>query len=1037
MLSVQRYSRERHLAKLDVSSVIFTPDSGEGGDENEREEEKDDEAEQSNEEQHVKEKKEAKDSLALATTMDVRAVVAEEVGSLRYTLEQVEHSAVQREQVRNASIAQAIASLDGGIRALRRVMETRNQLEGAAPFTLVSELEVMKEKLKQEEMEKAELELKLKIAEESFEAMKRGGERARREADEALHKGMLLRHQVASLEGRVARLDELTERLERAEKRNDELREMVVGEAREKEDLRNRAGDAERKVVRVENIVSLLRERLKSFVRPREEDGETDLGETDTEKEQRFLERRLRRSQSFGAGSLLYRELLGKDSEEKVGKEWPESPLDRNREEKRRRAQLEGLPPDGGFGGPDEFADGAGEQERIEKAGEELRSLPSTGVDTIFSFSRGEFDESNVPTKNVVQQKMETDTLLPELAERDKTDTSAGGPSPSSQEGIGQTKQRDANGLKSSLGEGIHKTPEGASTTSRADDMHEPSNSDVESTKLESEIKAVDEDDDRNRPKSDEASKNAELQRNDEKRDELKSGKEPGHDKERLGETKKRAVIRVIRRRSSSAINDDIQQSARENVNASQESKPTTRNPEEGPTLGTTTGFITRKDESRNDSQAPSTDSTCSRPESSIQGASQAQRQKADLRTKNLNESQSKNFPRDSESDSTGVAVPGTELENSDAMSRGGTPVTSAPSPTTELELKGSTQERVAEGTSNAQITTEDAGEEPRLNARESDFTPQSNTSTSSQHPEISNSKEVVGSSRYPSAKPLDILKENGSSENQKSYLEELEAQTAQSARSSTTVEESNIERSDMSASVDKPSREPLEHMTIQTESRATEREKVGTINELVDRANELVKRARQRGLAIPQSEALFKQAISDLESALELGDEHASVEAQMGTTLLSWARMNIANTEAQDRLVKALGYLSSSLEKRPDDELTICNTGLCLCLLASTSDAETAKGYYGRACGVYDELLLKNAESRIGSFNCGLAYVSLGRLELKEEDVDAEKCTKYFESAAKRFEKSLELKPGDGKAQSYLDDCRREITKLNERVEK
>lgn len=918
--------------------------------------------------------------LATVIATDVRAVVAEGVGGLRYALEQIERAALQREQVRNASIAQAIASLDGGIRALRRTVETRNQMEGTAPFALVSELELVKGRLKQTEMDRAELEFKLKLAEQNFEEMKRGGERARREADEALHREMLLRQQVVSLERKVARLDEVTGRLERSEKRNDEMREMIMGETREKEDFKSRAGDAERKAVRFENVVNILREKLKDFARFGEEVVGNNAEEM-AEKERKLLEYRLSQGQSFGSGSLLYEELLREDRKDDKNKEWPESPLDRTSEEKTRQAQLEGLPADGGFGGPDKVDERVEEKARIESDDNDLRQLPGTGVDTIFSFSRGEFDSSGPMIEKSDQADTRGNTLLQDPAAYVGVNTRSSKAAPSSQEESIQTAPKDTTkSLPSNFDEDMPQTRQDAPAASSTDKNHALWGRGKEHTRMGSETKNTHEKDIRGERRPAMAEQDTGLHQHGGKKDSFESAKEFGMDKDASG-----GRVKVVQGESSPTVGIDVQEPANIKGSSSQKSKQSV-----GKLKERFTSDVNRA------SATPSSDlekypqrSTHDLASSNKDAASVIQRYSSD---------------NESEQETARTAFP----------------------PTNDSEPTEETKEQDVSNTSDVR-TNSDAVDNSNLDVPRSDDSIETEVFASSSKTEKLISGEGVGSSQNLTETRGVAEEQDDSSEKPKSYLEKLEAQSAQPTHSSRTSGESDAEHLDTGTSVVEPTREA----PGQTASQTAEGKQATSVNELVIHASNLVKKARQRGLAISQCDELFEQALSKLNSALELEGEHAAVEAQMGATLLSWAKINITNSEAQDRLVRALKYLSSSLEKRPSDELTTCNTGLCLCLLASTSDAAMAKEYYEKACGIYDELLLINAESRIGSFNCGLTYISLGRLELREKDVDASRCMRYFEAAEKRFERSLELKPGDGKAQSYLDDCRREIAKL------
>lgn len=219
------------------------------------------------------------------------------------------------------------------------------------------------------------------------------------------------------------------------------------------------------------------------------------------------------------------------------------------------------------------------------------------------------------------------------------------------------------------------------------------------------------------------------------------------------------------------------------------------------------------------------------------------------------------------------------------------------------------------------------------------------------------------------------------------------------------------------------------EHMTDNEEdSKSAE--------EVMKDAETLIRHGRRRGLALADADRIFRQAYTRLENLLERIDnndpDRSRVEGSLGSCLVSWVKVNIADAEARPRLERAISLLERRIEKVGDDATALFNAGLCLCLFAATGNIEDAREYYERACGFYEQLLKMEPQSRIGFFNCGLAYISLGRIAVSAGD-DAEFCKEIMGKAIARFEKSLELKPGDGKALSYLEESRKQLVSLQE----
>lgn len=202
---------------------------------------------------------------------------------------------------------------------------------------------------------------------------------------------------------------------------------------------------------------------------------------------------------------------------------------------------------------------------------------------------------------------------------------------------------------------------------------------------------------------------------------------------------------------------------------------------------------------------------------------------------------------------------------------------------------------------------------------------------------------------------------------------------------------------------------------------------------EVIADAEKLIKRGRRRGLALADVDSIFCQAHAKLENLLaRVGDDpvRSRVEGALGSCLVSWVKVDIANEEARSRLERAISLLERRIEQTEDDATALFNAGLCLCLFAATGKIEDARACYERACEFYEQLLVIEPQSRIGFFNCGLAYISLGRIAVSAGD-DAKLCKEIMKKAVARFEKSLELKPGDGKALSYLEESQKQLDSL------
>lgn len=782
----------------------------------------------------------------------IRSAVAEEVSSLRYAIEQVEQTIENRQQARNLAIAEAIASLDENLRGLRRSVDTRNQTEKSAPFALVSELEIVKSRLKQSEREKVELEIRLRAVEENFDEAKRQGERARREALEATSKEVGLRTELAIASSRLLRVEELTERLDTAERMNDELQERILNGTREQEGLRQSAQDAERRVVRVENIARLLRDKVQELTgRPLPKFGQDDgdgLDEGKKTADGQFWPQRLRGKGDLRPDSVVYQEML-REKKRSNSPLWPRDPLGIE-QERQEAGQRKMLPDDGGFGTGESFT----ESSENDNGGSRMLS-PEGGSDVMFSFSRGEFDMSN-PNKTEAERLDESDASPQETR-------------------------------KSSIKEQYSQSEE--STSDSVQSSEKPvSKDDTISTSLN--------------------------------------------------------VEEVVTGNSSvSTTEDDQIKPAPFSEGQQQQEEDYAQKEESKPREGTL--------------------STEQLPNANI-----------------LNDSALEN---DKVADKDQGGASPSDLKNSDLV-RSQSPV--------KHDSENEASEQLEE---------------------------------TSQEPEVSLNVTSVSNGNYENQQsvPLETRNSGGThaTPDQADVLQRTGSSIIETGQPSTVLISGET---DLQLEQSRATTSYLESL-----SRNDEVKPVESTEDLILNARELVQKARVRGLAVKQADVLFTKATEKFERVILELDDRTDAEADLGGCLLAWAKTNIADPHARNRLLRALELLQSSCDSRPNDETVLFNTGLCLCLLASTSTEEEALEHYKMACDKYEKLIQVNYNSRIACFNCGLAYVSLGRLSIGK-GVEVKRC---FERAVVLFERSLELKPGDSKAISYLDDCRRQLAELDQ----
>lgn len=903
-------------------------------------------------------------------SLSIRSVVSEEIESLRYAMQQVEQSAIERENSRNFAVADAVASLDTNMRSLRRSIETRNQVESSASFPLVSELELVKSRLKRSEQEKTELEVRLGAAEANFEEAKRAGARARQEADEAASRELILRTELATVSSRLLRLDEVTERLRRIERRNDELEEQVISGTREQEGWKQSVEDAEQRLERIQNISNVLRKKLEGltgrFTESSSRKG-SPRDESPQEAEERFWQKRMQSRGNLGPDSILYEELLGR-SKSGSGKIWPSDPLGSKKKEQ--KPPIAGLPADGGFGGGENPSSLGGKD--VQEAQRRLGAQASE-AERIFSFSRGEFDESKSPVSGDKREGLDSESPDRKFEDGKSRDEAVGGESKVEAADIEWSEN-------SQSGEDVLRRNSTIDTATEIGERFENANPDI-----------------RDEGKDDVNLKSRGME---EDRDVLQT----------MGDA-------VVASRPESSLSNQDRPKASKAIPSRESDTIAATQTDEGE------GNVSKlKNEEVQEPNRSTSES---------------------LQTAGMGEKESELKDKDTENTFTSGLSYLKILEEKRARTEENRKANVKSEGLAYGVSTSGGQEpdrtHASEGTQSGD-TSEDVMRDPTKESREvsSDALPKSNAEkaeevlyTAVKQPE--SSTPPLSTESDEEGKPINTVSEKETGPVEDTSGEGLSTDNTIHVSKETKDDARGEDR--IPTSPDEPEENTVaaaKTTSHDEDVKAEEPMKEETALELVAAAGELSKKARRRGLAVSQADALFKKALGKLDKALKLDENKAFVEGEYGGCLLAWAKVNVADAAANWRLGKALNFLTSSMKERPGDETTLFNAGLCLCLLASTSEKETAVEYYGRACKMYEELLTVNPGSRIGCFNCGLAYTSLGRLSMGDGSV-GENTVSYIERAAELFQRSLELKPGDSKALSYLDDCQRQLSQLRQ----
>ncbi|KAI0562472.1 hypothetical protein FGB62_59g026 [Gracilaria domingensis] len=383
----------------------------------------------------------------------VRKTITEELGSLRAELTNFEKVAIEREEFRNLSIAQALSSLNESVLILKEDMERRDQMHPSIPYETLQELESLKTRLSFFERENASIKQQLKASQLNYEETLRSAAKARKEAEDACFRELSAREELAVAQSRILHMDELNDRLDRAESKSMQLQEELLTRAREREGFKLSADDANRRVTRMENVANMLREQLQKLSGNSSSDAQdAPVDEDEEDLQKQFWQKRLRNRGNLGRNSVVYQELL-RGSRESLSKEWPSDPLGRGTSAKKEKNQaLEGLPADGGFASKNlkmlESATNLANDKKILG----MSGAPSQGA---FSFSRSEFEEGNrriATDKSGAREDINVNELFP------KAEDLSGKPASETRDNVTDppqeiSKQSDVSGSQETLAE--------------------------------------------------------------------------------------------------------------------------------------------------------------------------------------------------------------------------------------------------------------------------------------------------------------------------------------------------------------------------------------------------------------------------------------------------------------------------------------------------------------------------------------------------------------------------------------------------------
>lgn len=200
-------------------------------------------------------------------------------------------------------------------------------------------------------------------------------------------------------------------------------------------------------------------------------------------------------------------------------------------------------------------------------------------------------------------------------------------------------------------------------------------------------------------------------------------------------------------------------------------------------------------------------------------------------------------------------------------------------------------------------------------------------------------------------------------------------------------------------------------------------------LESLLTEARELIRNARRKDQPVAVTDDLFSRATSNLKTIVRTTDNSVNALAEYGAALLAWAKSDLTNELSHQRLKEASHCLALVIEQFPNDEVSLFNRGLCLCLIAASQSSENSEDLYSEACELYSRLLQLNPSSKVGAYNCALAFISRARLAEARPTPSSDVETNYRQ-ASTCLERALDLEPSDLKAKSYLEECKRALQK-------
>lgn len=199
---------------------------------------------------------------------------------------------------------------------------------------------------------------------------------------------------------------------------------------------------------------------------------------------------------------------------------------------------------------------------------------------------------------------------------------------------------------------------------------------------------------------------------------------------------------------------------------------------------------------------------------------------------------------------------------------------------------------------------------------------------------------------------------------------------------------------------------------------------------QLIASAKKDLAEARKKETLRPQAEKLYGNALTKLKEALEVSNRSVTSLFEYGTALLGQAKSNLNADWASNSLEEARRAFEDAWALKPGDEAILFNRGLAVSLLAALKGPLEGEIMYKEACDHYENLLHANSASKLGAFNCGLAYFS--RARLAESANEPQRAKDLYGKALHQFTTSDKLQPGNNKTDQYLRQCKNALGKLN-----